>query len=422
MTALPDALVNSVLSEPTSKACSMTINHRTFCYRRTEFSLPPLSLLGWLEQQHLFPKIYWEEGGVATAAIGAAFTTTTLPQVRAALPFRLFGGFDFAKRRHATWEGFPQACYVLSRVEITQTKNQTLLAFHSLDDVNEFPPLSFDLKPQGKLPSSPTQRVDLPTRLEWAHAIAAQLDAFENNRLQKVVLARHTRFHFATPFSPYALLSTLSAEVVFSFAFSPHMTLIGATPERLYTRAQNALTSCALAGTRPLGETAAEKARFKQDLLSHPKEQREFLLVDDFITKALTPLSLTFDRTKQAVIETASTQHLKTTFHATLHPEVSDATLLKILHPTPALGGLPRKEALRTLEALEPFDRGWYGAPVGWIANDSASFAVAIRSALAFPQTLNLFAGAGIVPGSLASCEWEELEHKMRPYLIWEKQ
>ncbi len=421
MMSLPAPFLKHALSQPTSATCSMVLNHRSFCYKRTELVLPPLPLFSWLEQQPLFPKIYWEEGGVATAAIGAACRTKTLPQVTADLPFRFFGGFDFAKRRSTTWDGFPQACYILPRIEITQTQDQTLLALHWLDDQQECLPLSFDIKPHSTLSMTPTARVDCPTRVEWKKTVAAQLAAIEKNRLQKIVLARHTRFHFASPFSPYALLSNLSAEVIFSFAFSPHMTLIGATPERLYTRTNKALTSYALAGTRPLGATAAETARLKRALLHHPKEQREFLLVDDFIAHTLAPLSHALHRTKQAVIETASTQHLTTTFHATLYPEVSDADLLKALHPTPALGGFPRKEALRTLETIEPFDRGWYGAPVGWIANDSASFAVAIRSALAFPCALHLFIGAGIVPGSLASCEWDELEHKMKPYLVWEK-
>ena len=62
---------------------------------------------------------------------------------------------------------------------------------------------------------------------------------------------------------------------------------------------------------------------------------------------------------------------------------------------------------------MEPFDRGWYAGPVGWISRDAAEFVVAIRSALAKEKALSLFAGSGIVRGSQPEAEWEENENKI---------
>ena len=98
-----------------------------------------------------------------------------------------------------------------------------------------------------------------------------------------------------------------------------------------------------------------------------------------------------------SVLKLAFNQHLKTTFIGELQPGTTDASLLQALHPTPALGGSPRSKALAEIARLEPFERGWYGGPVGWLSGDAAQFAVGIRSALVVERDIHLFAGAGIV-------------------------
>jgi len=92
--------------------------------------------------------------------------------------------------------------------------------------------------------------------------------------------------------------------------------------------------------------------------------------------------------------------------------------LVEALHPTPAVGGLPPERALETIHETEPFDRGWYAAPVGWIdAAGNGAFAVAIRSAVASTRRATLFAGVGIVADSDPDREWDEIQLKYRPIL-----
>ena len=78
---------------------------------------------------------------------------------------------------------------------------------------------------------------------------------------------------------------------------------------------------------------------------------------------------------------------------------------------------MPTTKALRMLDDLEPFDRGWYAAPVGWLGGDAAEFAVAIRSGLVGGHALHLFSGAGIVDGSIADDEWREIDSKLTNFL-----
>lgn len=76
---------------------------------------------------------------------------------------------------------------------------------------------------------------------------------------------------------------------------------------------------------------------------------------------------------------------------------------------------------MRIIKALEPFRRGWYGAPLGWFSEHEADVTVGIRSALIQNCQVQLYAGAGIVQGSDAQQEWEELENKISSFMkLWE--
>ena len=96
----------------------------------------------------------------------------------------------------------------------------------------------------------------------------------------------------------------------------------------------------------------------------------------------------------------------------------SKTELLKKLHPTPAVGGFPRAEAVKFIQQHEDFDRGWYAAPIGWInTSGNGEFAVAIRSGLIMKNQVRFFAGCGIVQDSDPQKEWEETNMKFIPML-----
>src|SRR5690606_15414606 len=103
---------------------------------------------------------------------------------------------------------------------------------------------------------------------------------------------------------------------------------------------------------------------------------------------------------------------------ATVSPGVGVLDLLRLLHPTPAVCGLPRDAALEVLAAEEPFDRGWYAGPVGWFdADGNGVFAPALRTGVVHGTRWCLFAGAGIVEGSVPASEWDETAIKFQPML-----
>src|SRR5699024_8770370 len=104
-------------------------------------------------------------------------------------------------------------------------------------------------------------------------------------------------------------------------------------------------------------------------------------------------------------------QHLYTPVTATLKDKYSIFDIIEQLHPTPALGGTPTKESLAFIREHEKLDRGWYGAPIGWLdSNQNGEFAVAIRSGLIQGDEASLFAGCcgvkdyDVVAELLAGC------------------
>jgi menaquinone-specific isochorismate synthase len=109
---------------------------------------------------------------------------------------------------------------------------------------------------------------------------------------------------------------------------------------------------------------------------------------------------------------------LHTPVRAELETHFDALDLVAELHPTPALGGFPARAALVAISDLEPVERGWFASPVGWIdAHGDGVFAVAIRSAVAQGRLTRLYAGAGIVAGSVPDQEWDETSLKFRPLL-----
>ena len=109
-------------------------------------------------------------------------------------------------------------------------------------------------------------------------------------------------------------------------------------------------------------------------------------------------------------------QHLYTPIQGKLAAAIGVLPLVETLHPTPALGGAPREQALAFISQAESVPRGWYAAPVGWIDHNlDGAFGVAIRSAVAQRQRVWLYAGAGIVADSEPEKEWAETGWKFRP-------
>ena len=111
-------------------------------------------------------------------------------------------------------------------------------------------------------------------------------------------------------------------------------------------------------------------------------------------------------------------QHLYTPVKGKANQDTSLLSLVERLHPTPALGGLPKNAAIEKIREVEDLDRGLYGGPIGWFDyQGNGEFAVAIRSGLIQGDEASIFAGCGVVEDSIAEMEYEETNIKFTPML-----
>lgn len=407
---------------------TFAVNGKSHPISRSVQKFPAINLMAWLQSQPLYPKVFWKEldSPITRAAVGNLLLFPTVPRFTDDPPFemRLYGGIRFGSdhKNDKTWHGFPNTCFWLPEIEISQDDNEAIAVYYSLNK----PSSTEQIHPQrAQRLSAPTysliNRKESPTLLDWQKSVKSVLESIASNQMDKLVLARKTTLQFANSLSPWPILSHLYEKAkhttLFAFQLSPTLCFLGATPEKLFKREGNQFHTDAIAATRPRGKTPEEDLQFEQYLLTNKKEQREFNIVKDYLDSSLLPLC---DEMKwehaDRILKGSHVQHLFNRLSAKLKNSISDADLIRALHPTPALGGYPREESLHFLRQIEPFDRGWYGAPVGVIGNQSTTLYVAIRSALIRDSSLNLFAGTGLVPGSVAEREWEELEQKILPF------
>ncbi len=419
---------------------------------RVEVKIPDLEPLNWLARQQSDIKTYWSDrhGRFTMAGIGTVDTIASdspisyadvFGQLRQKLSLlfprvRYYGGIGFSQNNQIDpgWKSFGNYRFVVPRFEIWTDGIDTFLAGNFLGTVDaaqwerelamlldELRQLDLTQRIVAIDPPLQIDRSDTPNRIQWQHNINLALAKFSDLQLEKIVLARKSTLIFASDLQPQALLLLLQLHNYpsyhFCFQIDPNTAFIGASPERLYYRQARLLKTEAIAGTRPRGTSIEIDGQLSNELQNSPKDIHEHQLVVNNLKTILAELcdAVTIDRAA-TILQLNKVQHLYTQCQGILKSALTDAEILPQLHPTPAVGGVPRTQALKLIQELEPFERGWYAAPVGWVGSDDTEFAVAIRSGLVAGDRLLLFAGAGIVTGSQSAEEWAEVETKIRHF------
>ena len=175
----------------------------------------------------------------------------------------------------------------------------------------------------------------------------------------------------------------------------------------------------ALAGSAPRGLSAREDARLGSELLNSEKDRYEQKVVLDSICRRLEFLGTEIRLEKEPALKRLSNvQHLYNEVRGKLLEGTSLLDFVEQLHPSPAVGGSPRGRACERISHYEGFSRGLYAGPIGWVdSNLEGEFLVAIRSALIDGDTARLYAGVGIVKGSIQEKELQETNLKFKALL-----
>ncbi|MFM6966100.1 MAG: isochorismate synthase MenF [Rhodoluna sp.] len=234
--------------------------------------------------------------------------------------------------------------------------------------------------------------------------------------LKKVVLARDLIGEVPVDFDIRNTLKKLAARFPTCWVYSVDG-LFGASPELLVRVAHGQVSARVLAGTAGRGTDPEVDKAIAAALAASTKNTTEHAFAVDSLVQTLQPFCEHVDADpKPFSLALPNLWHLASDVHGVLRDEASVLDLAAALHPTAAVAGTPRTEAQALLAELEPFDRGGYSGPVGWIGADGdGEWAIALRGAKLEGQTIRAFAGCGIVAGSEADAELAETELKFSP-------
>ena len=251
--------------------------------------------------------------------------------------------------------------------------------------------------------------------LLWIEAVATAVARIDAGQLEKVVLARDLAVWSKTPFDSRLLLGRLHEAFPTCFTFLVDG-LVGASPELLIRRRGVDIESVALAGSAPRSDDPDTDEALGKELLASDKDQREHEAAAASVGRVLGEVCSVLERDPEPhLLELANVRHLATRFTGRLTHWLSSLRIAGRLHPTAAVGGTPTSAAVELIRELEGMDRGRYAGPVGWVdAHGDGEWAIALRCAEMSGARARLFAGAGIVAGSLPEAELEETRLKLR--------
>jgi isochorismate synthase len=375
-----------------------------------------------------------EGGGADRFAFAAEAWRAVLADALGSDPI-LLGGLGFTGRLPADddpWAPFGSASLVLPTFTLTQGGASADLTVaiapgrRDDPDPDEVEVAWSDLAaasrdtPATTVSPRPLHVVDeRPDRTAWDRTVGMFAGAVGRGRIDKVVLARRVTFDAGSDFDVDAALRHLAATAPESttYAFTRGgATFLGATPERLAVTVGRTFETVAIAGSAPRGTDPESDARFAAALLASEKDREEHAVVVDTLRAGLAPIAETLTiADAPRILPLRHVQHLATPISGVLRDEAGLLALAALLHPTPAVGGAPRADALAMIDEHEGFDRGWYAGPVGWLGADGdGELMVALRCGIVVGRRATLFAGCGIVADSDPAREWEESRLKLR--------
>lgn len=354
---------------------------------------------------------------------------------------KLFGGFSFDPNRSTyesnIWKSFPSMYFYIPRIIIEYIDEKWILSFNLNVTYESVKKLKSQIQAlQKNFYRIMTEVIEHKQKInplkirnnkahtsyeDWNLNIEYIKELVEKGKLQKLVLANSRKLELTAPLnikkSLYYLHQHFPDAYIFLFEQSKHNIFLGATPELLIAKNGTNLETVALAGSRPRGIIETQDMQYGLDLLQSKKDNEEHRFVIDQICQKLDKLGISPEVSESPTIhKLKNIQHLKTIIKA--KGEYNFLQLIKTLHPTAAVGGVPSDQAITLIPELEKMDRGWYSGPIGWMdGGNNGRIAVALRSSLIQNQTAHIYAGAGIVKESDAEAEWNEIGIKFQPML-----
>ncbi|MBE9911861.1 isochorismate synthase [Enterococcus mundtii] len=348
----------------------------------------------------------------------------------------LFGGFPFDPNnlKEKIWSELESGYFILPSILFKRigSKTQVVLTIRKeaattrslLKDFSYLDSLVSELL-EGKEQSAnvlvSSEELAVPTFLHNVDDARKEI-IHKATSLKKVVLARQLAIHGSFQ-SITQILHRLAEQQPQTYLFllaSNQLAFIGATPERLIQGTKSHFMTAGIAGSAPRGSTMQEDDEIGKELLKDSKNTQEHGIVAQRLEDQLANIVAgDVAVSSRRLLKNRDIQHLAMTFSGERKQGVSLIDAVELIHPSPALGGEPQRLALQWIKDHEPFGRGLYGAPIGWVdpIEDVGEFAVGIRSGILTETEGILYAGCGIVADSDSEAERQETLLKFQPML-----
>lgn len=337
-----------------------------------------------------------------------AAATVTDPLTRTGTGLLAFGSFAFSDRSGTS------SVLIVPSLIIGRDKGQSWVTQIS---VGELPPLTIPpLVPYGE-----PYHVDLVHGMVsgegYREAVAAAVQRIRERELSKVVLARELVGQLPEGADIRRSIDALALGYPDCWTFAVDG-FVGSSPETLVSVDHGSVTARVLAGSAARGLDAASDEAAATALATSTKDQDEHRYAVQNVLASLRSHSPNVMASEMPfTLKLPNVWHLASDIEGDLTDGSTSLDLIESLHPTAAVAGTPTADALRIIDELEPFDRGRYAGPVGWVGADGdGEWAVALRSAQ-FDSNgqVTAYAGAGIVAESVPERELLETRMKFRP-------
>lgn len=323
------------------------------------------------------------------------------------------------------FDAFPRLRFMLPEIVLIQTDAGSYLQVNSLSPVYQGRVRRF-LKQAASAPARTRRaiphRIEPDSREDWRRAVGEALAAIDAGVVGKVVLSRRQKLVADEPFSSKDLLVNLidgdARGTVLLYRYAD-VFFCGCTPELLVRKDGARVSSMCLAGTCPAGADEQERRRLADELMADGKNRAEHDYVVRHVREVFRRVCFDVDVPQTpGIMPLTHVQHLHTPAAAQVLDGVSLWELMGDLHPTPAVSGTPVGEARMLIRRIERYNRGFFAGACGYIdAAGDGEFSVGLRTGVFDGETGWLYAGCGIVAGSEADAEYDEIGLKLKTIL-----
>nr|WP_165359891.1 isochorismate synthase [Parabacteroides goldsteinii] len=250
------------------------------------------------------------------------------------------------------------------------------------------------------------------TKDNYTDCFGSFIKPLQEKTLDKLVLSRSLTLDRKAGFSPAKAFYKACEQYIRSYVYLCHTpqtgTWLGGTPEIILSGEQGEWHTVALAGTQPLQN--GEMPTYWDE-----KNIREQQLVSTYIHDQLTSLGIDSIMEGPYPARAGALCHLKSDFRFKLDSNRKLGSLLGLLHPTPAICGLPKEDAYRFILEHEGYDRRYYSGFIGWLNPEGrTNLYVNLRCMNIKKDIFTLYAGGGLLSSSELSDEWQETEDKLQ--------